>query len=56
MIGCKNSKKKHREDWYDDFEKKLINLESTKVLVTLSNYMDACRDIQRIDTQDLREK
>eukprot|EP00356_Strombidium_inclinatum_P016779 CAMPEP_0170505950 /NCGR_PEP_ID=MMETSP0208-20121228/52950_1 /TAXON_ID=197538 /ORGANISM="Strombidium inclinatum, Strain S3" /LENGTH=60 /DNA_ID=CAMNT_0010787147 /DNA_START=4925 /DNA_END=5107 /DNA_ORIENTATION=+ len=40
-----NVKKRHREDFNEDIKKSIINLQSTKIMVTLMNYMDACRSI-----------
>ena len=36
--------------------KGLQNIDCGKQLVICSNYMDACRDIQRSDTDEIRER
>ena len=46
-------KKKEREDWFKPVLDGLSNMDcSGKPLVICSNYMDACRDIQRVDTEE----
>ena len=56
MIGfIVSAKKKEREDFYEGLLHQLRHLEPAKVAEVLSNYMDACRNIQREEQDELRE-
>ena len=50
------AKKREKEDFYDSLLNQLKNIDTTKVTEVLSNYMDACRSIQRKQQDALRKK
>ena len=51
-----NIKKKNKEEFHDEIIQLLKNLTMNKKVTLLSRYMDACRDIQRVEQQFVRDK
>ena len=49
------SKKKHKDDYQEEFKNALLNLQNQNAMLTLMSYMDACRTIQREHTQQYIE-
>lgn len=56
LLRPKMTKKKQKDDLFAELLPLVENIEPAKVTEVLSNFMDACREIQRSDQDDLREK